>query len=291
MEKIEALEALSALAQATRLDVFQWLIRHEPEGLSAGEIGEHLGVAPNTLSSHLAILTRTGLTTSERRGRTVIYRASPGRLGCLIGFLSRDCCGGHPEQCDSMKAGVAGAGAKDTTIMPERVYNVLFLCTGNSARSIIAESILNKEGAGRFKAYSAGSHPKGEVHPFALQILDSYGYPTEGARSKSWDEFAAPDAPQMDFVFTVCDNAAGEACPVWPGQPITAHWGIEDPAAVTGTDIEKKTAFVTATRYLKNRISNFVSLPLASLDRMAVVAHLRDIGMLEGATQRAGGTR
>jgi arsenate reductase len=148
--------------------------------------------------------------------------------------------------------------------MYDRVFNVLFLCTGNSARSIMAESILRKDGAGRFKAFSAGSQPKGAVNPFALKVLAALNYPTDNMRSKSWDEFAGPDAPEMDFVFTVCDSAAGETCPFWPGQPMTAHWGIEDPAAVEGTDIEKEAAFVTAARYLKNRITAFTNLPLAS---------------------------
>lgn len=172
--------------------------------------------------------------------------------------------------------------------MPEQatghVYNVLFLCTGNSARSILAESILAKEGAGRFRAFSAGSAPKGEVNPFALKTLAAYGYPAQGFRSKSWLEFAAPGAPVMDFVFTVCDNAAGEACPIWPGQPMTAHWGIEDPAAVEGSDITKEAAFNAAFRYLKNRISVFTALPIARLDRLALDAKLRAIGHLAGAT-------
>jgi arsenate reductase len=168
--------------------------------------------------------------------------------------------------------------------MPDRVYNVLFLCTGNSARSILAESMLNKDGQGRFKAFSAGSQPKPDVNPMAVQVLRETEYPTEGLRSKTWDEFAGPDAPVMDFVFTVCVNAAGEACPYWPGQPVTAHWGIEDPAAVVGTDLERKTAFVTAQRYLKNRISAFVSLPLASLDQVALSAKVREIGQQAGAT-------
>ncbi len=167
--------------------------------------------------------------------------------------------------------------------MSQREFNVLFLCTGNSARSIIAESIVRKEGRGRFRAFSAGSHPKGEVNPFAFKVLESYGYPTEGFRSKSWDEFAAPGAPVMDFVFTVCDNAAAETCPMWPGQPMTAHWGIEDPAAVEGTAIQKEAAFVLAARYLKNRISIFINLPIRSLDKMSLNAKLREIGQLEGA--------
>ncbi len=169
--------------------------------------------------------------------------------------------------------------------MAERIYNVLFLCTGNSARSIIAESILRKVGAGRFRAFSAGSHPKSAVNPFALKVLEDDKYPTDGLRSKSWDEFAAAGAPVMDFVFTVCDTAAAEVCPIWPGQPMTAHWGIEDPAAVEGTNIQKEAAFVLAARYLRNRISAFASLPIRSLDRMALNAQLREIGQLEGATK------
>ncbi|MDX3805873.1 arsenate reductase ArsC [Xanthobacter autotrophicus DSM 597] len=168
--------------------------------------------------------------------------------------------------------------------MSDRIYNVLFLCTGNSARSILAESILNKDGGGRFRAFSAGSQPKGTINPFALKVLESFDYPTEGFRSKSWEEFAMPDAPVMDFVFTVCDNAAGEACLVWPGQPMTAHWGIEDPAAVEGTDIQKQAAFVAAFRYLRNRISVFAALPVASLDKASLKAKLIEIGQFEGAT-------
>ena len=168
--------------------------------------------------------------------------------------------------------------------MADRIYNVLFLCTGNSARSILAESILDKDGNGRFRAFSAGSQPKGAVHPMALKVLESFDYPTEGLRSKPWDEFALPGAPALDFVFTVCDNAAGEVCPIWPGQPMTAHWGIEDPAAVEGSEIAKKAAFAAAFRYLKNRISIFVALPINSLDRMALGTKLREIGQAEGAT-------
>ncbi|MCB1469919.1 MAG: arsenate reductase ArsC [Rhizobiaceae bacterium] len=165
-----------------------------------------------------------------------------------------------------------------------RVFNVLFLCTGNSARSVLAESILIRDGAGRFRAFSAGSQPKREVNPFALKVLRSFDYPAEGFRSKSWEEFAAPDAPVMDFVFTVCDSAAGEACPVWPGQPMTAHWGIEDPAAVEGPEMAKEAAFVAAFRYMKNRISAFTSLPVASLDRASLRVRLTEIGQSEGAS-------
>jgi arsenate reductase len=169
--------------------------------------------------------------------------------------------------------------------METRPHNVLFLCTGNTARSILAESILRRDGARRFNAFSAGSRPKGEVNPIALKVLAAFGYPTDGFRSKSWDEFAAPGAPKMDFVFTVCDSAAGETCPVWPGQPVTAHWGIEDPAAVEGTPIEKEAAFNSAFRYMRNRISAFLNLPHASIDRMAMDHELRAIGGFEGATK------
>jgi len=171
---------------------------------------------------------------------------------------------------------------------PERIFNVLFLCTGNSARSILAESILSKDGAGCFRAYSAGSQPKGEVNPLAITTLANFDYPTESLRSKAWDEFARPDAPVMDFVFTVCDNAAGEACPVWPGQPMTAHWGIEDPAAVEGPEIARQTAFVSAFRYLRNRIAVFAALPVSSLDKSTLRSRLVEIGQSEGASSPRG---
>jgi arsenate reductase len=158
------------------------------------------------------------------------------------------------------------------------VYNVLFLCTGNSARSILAEAILNERGKGRFKAFSAGSHPKSAVHPLALALLERKRLPTEGLRSKAWDEFALPGAPALDFVFTVCDNAAGEVCPIWPGRPMTAHWGQADPAAIEGTELDKANAFREAFRMLERRIDLFVSLPIATLDRLALSNRVREIG-------------
>ena len=169
--------------------------------------------------------------------------------------------------------------------MNERVFNVLFLCTGNSARSILAEVILNSLGTSRFRAFSAGSHPKGEVNRFAIELLQRHGFDVSGLRSKSWDEFAVPGIVHLDFVFTVCDNAAGEACPIWPGQPMTAHWGIEDPAAVEGSDEEKRKAFSTALRLLQNRISLFTNLPFAKLDEMAIKRKLDEIGRLRDKGQ------
>lgn len=171
----------------------------------------------------------------------------------------------------------------------DRVYNVLFLCTGNSARSILGEAVLNHVGGARFRAYSAGSTPKGEVHPMTLEALRAAGISTEGLRSKGWDEFAGLEAPKMDFVFTVCDNAAGEACPIWPGQPMTAHWGIEDPAAATGTQFQRQAAFNDALRYLRNRIAAFINLPIESIDRLALSSKLAGIGAMDGSTTKSSG--
>ena len=162
--------------------------------------------------------------------------------------------------------------------MTDKIYNVLFLCTGNSARSILAEAIMNRVGNGRFKAYSAGSQAKGEVHPYTLDLLRRTNFDTGFARSKNWDEFAEPGAPEFDFVFTVCDNAANEACPVWPGQPMTAHWGVPDPASVEGSEAEKRLAFSETYRMLNARISIFTNLPLASIDRLALQKRLDEIG-------------
>lgn len=169
--------------------------------------------------------------------------------------------------------------------MTDKIYNVLFLCTGNSARSILGEALMNKLGEDRFRAWSAGSQPKGEVHPMALSVLSGLGFDVGGMRSKSWDEFAVPGAPQFDFIFTVCDNAAGETCPVWIGHPMTAHWGIEDPAAVEGEG--QRDAFLQALRFLQNRIALFLALPLSSLDDMATRRKLKEIGQSEGASTQA----
>ena len=164
------------------------------------------------------------------------------------------------------------------TIGPGKTYNVLFLCTGNSARSILGEAIMNKLGEGRFRAWSAGSQPRGEVHPMALSVLNGLGFDTAGMRSKSWDEFAVPDAPQFDFIFTVCDNAAGETCPVWIGHPMTAHWGVEDPVAVQGSHEEQRRAYANAFMVLRNRLSMFAALPIDKLDRLALKKKLDEIG-------------
>ena len=169
--------------------------------------------------------------------------------------------------------------------MTDQTYNILFLCTGNSARSVIGEALVNKLGKGRFRGFSAGSQPKGQVHPMTLDILDKMGYETAGLSSKSWQEFAGPDAPQMDFIFTVCDSAAGETCPVWPGKPITAHWGLPDPAAVEGD--RQREAFLETLRALRHRLELFFELPLASIDRMTISSKIKAIG--DKATQEEAG--
>jgi arsenate reductase (thioredoxin) len=181
---------------------------------------------------------------------------------------------------------IEGEKAKEiimADVIEKKPFNVLFLCTGNSARSIMAETILNRTGQENFRAFSAGSQPKGRVHPHTLDLLRRLHFDVSGARSKSWLEFAQPDSPKLDFVFTVCDNAAGETCPIWPGQPMTAHWGVPDPAAATGTEVEIRLAFADALRMLTNRINIFVSLPLAKLDRLSLQRRLDDIGNTKDA--------
>lgn len=169
----------------------------------------------------------------------------------------------------------------------DRIYNVLFLCTGNSARSVLGEVLINQLGQGRFKGFSAGSKPRGSVHPMTIEVLKEAELPTDGLRSKSWDEFAAPGAPKMDFVFTVCDDAAAETCPIWPGQPMSAHWGIEDPAAAEGPDFQRRAAFENALRFMRNRVNAFINLPHATIDQMTLRQKLAGIGTMDGASVRA----
>lgn len=277
MDKSQSLEALSALSQETRLDVFRLLTRAEPVGLCAGEIADAMGARQNTISANLAILAHAGLIRSVREGRNIRYFADLAGMRRLLSFLTEDCCGGRPEACAPLlNSRTGGCGMTDAS--PEPIFNVLFLCTGNSARSIMAEAILNRLGQGRFRAFSAGSRPKGAVHPSTLALLRRQSHDPGFARSKSWEEFAASGAPGLDFVFTVCDGAAAEACPVWPGQPMTAHWGVPDPAAAEGSETERSLAFADAYRMLANRISIFVNLPIGSLDRLSLQRRLEEIG-------------
>jgi ArsR family transcriptional regulator, arsenate/arsenite/antimonite-responsive transcriptional repressor / arsenate reductase (thioredoxin) len=282
--KVDLIGALAALAQEHRLAAFRLLAARGPAGLPAGAIAAQLAIAPSALSFHLSQLERAGLIQSWRAGRQIFYAADQASTETFLRFLVGDCCGGNPALCTDLAASLATL--KEGTMTAPRIFNVLFLCTGNSARSIIAESVLRRLGAGKFNAYSAGSDPKGQVNPYAIEVLKAYDFPTDGLRSKPWDEFATPDAPNLDFVFTVCDNAAGEACPVWPGQPMTAHWGIPDPAAVEGTDLEKKRAFTEAYQAMNRRIGIFVSLPIASLDEVSLQSRVRDIGQVDRLGER-----
>jgi ArsR family transcriptional regulator, arsenate/arsenite/antimonite-responsive transcriptional repressor / arsenate reductase (thioredoxin) len=296
MDTQAAIAAFAALAQDHRLQVFRLLMRQAPYGLPAGQISDCLGITASTLSSHLSQLERAGLLRSWRDQRRIFYAANAEGIRDLIAFLTEECCEGHPELCGytpqgdpalDFKAWVADAPEPKASFRDDRVFNVLFLCTGNSARSIMAECILNRLGRGRFHAYSAGSQPRGTVHPYALELLQHYQYDISHLRSKSWGEFSGPDAPPLDFVFTLCDEAAQESCPVWPGQPMTAHWGLPDPAAAQGPESAKRFAFVDTLRMLTQRIDIFVNLPVAKLDRLSLQHRVDAIGKTTPQAERS----
>ncbi len=282
-----AVEMFASLAQPTRLEAYRLLARYLPYGLPAGDVARLLAVPHNTMSTHLGQLERAGLITSRRDGRSIIYAAKPAKLSILFDVMLSEMRG-------TALTGYSDAETTDVVepTFPQRRpaeggsknYSVLILCSGNSARSIMAEAVLNREGVGLFRAYSAGSRPQEQPHPLAISLLDSLGYATEGLRSKSWDEFAGPDATTMDFIITVCDAAAGEACPYWPGHPLQAHWGIPDPALVAGTKIEQQAAFLETYRRLTARLTALVNLPVQSLDLASLKDRLADIGRMEGAT-------
>ena len=281
MTHTDVVKALAALAHDARLAVFKRLVQAGPEGLAAGVLAEQLALAPSALSFHLKELTQSGLLLQRPDGRKLMYSARFDTMNGLIGHLTENCCQGQPCGVDAAPSACTpltcstGGSMTHPSATP---YNVLFLCTGNSARSVLAEAQLNALAPHRFKAYSAGSQPAGAVNPFTLDFLRSSGLPTEGLRSKSWSEFAAEGAPHMDFIITVCDQAAGEACPVWPGHPAVAHWGAPDPAAATGSDADKRHAFVQVAALLRRRIELFTSLPLDSLGQLARQQHMAEIG-------------
>lgn len=283
----DAIVALAALAQPWRLETYRLLARYLPYGLPAGDIARLVAVPHNTMSTHLQALEQAGLVTSRREGRSIIYAANRARMLQLTGFLLKDCARSPAPFSDLLASAPIPFPARREISMAHQPANVLILCTGNSSRSILTEAILNREGAGRFKAYSAGSQPKGEPNPHALSLLKELGYETASFRSKSWDEFAGPEAPQMDFIITVCDSAAGEACPYWPGHPLVAHWGIPDPAAVEGSDAEMRAAFIDAYRRLSSRISEFINLDVDRQDLATLKQRLAEIGAMEGATDMA----
>ncbi len=268
------LDRLTVLSHPQRMAVFRLLQRRFPQAVPAGEIASALGLKASTASVYLAALTRAGLIGQERQGVSLRYRLDLEAARDMVAELFVDCCGGRPDLCPP------GFGTPEGRIssMTDQKFNVLFICTGNSARSIFAEAIMRHEAGDRFTAYSAGTRPQSELNPFAIEMLDAKGIETAGLRAKNIAEFQGPDAPKLDFVFTVCDLAANEECPAWAGQPISAHWGLPDPARATGTEAEKRLAFQQTFGAMYNRIRAFSALPIASLDRASLQARVDEIG-------------
>lgn len=259
-------DRLSTLGHPQRLALFRLLIRRHPDRVPATELAQGLDLRPNTLSTYVNALMHAGLVTQERVGTSLRYAIHMDAARETFDYLLRDCCRGRPEICSPL----ASTGFDGDTPMTDRKYNVLFICTGNSARSIFAESILRKEAGDRFVAYSAGTKPRSELNPFALEVLEQKGHEVSVLEAKNVSVFQGEDAPHLDFVFTVCNQAANEECPAWTGQPVSAHWGMPDPVTVEGSDAEKSLAFQQAYGALLNRIKAFAALPISSLDRMGL---------------------
>ncbi|MFG1463282.1 helix-turn-helix domain-containing protein [Xanthobacter sp. DSM 24535] len=277
----DTIKIFDALSQGTRFETYRLLLRYAPYGLPAGDIARLLAVPHNTMSTHLALLERANLVTARREGRSIIYAASLVLAAPALGHLMSEMGFTLTSRRGAVQSAfpqVRPAAAND------RVYSVLLVCSGNSARSVIAEALLNREGRGRFRAYSAGSRPKRKPHPMTLDLLGSLGYDTVNLASKSWDGFAVADAPEMDFIITTCDAAAGEICPAFPGHPLQAHWGLPDPILVKGTEVEQKAAFLATYRHLAGRVSAFVNLPFEQLDLGSLKERIGEIGKMEGAT-------
>lgn len=276
MESLDPTRQFAALAHPGRLAVLRLIIRHAPASVRPGEIAEALSIKPNTLSVYLGALTDAGLLEATRDGTAIHYRAALPSIGSLVDFLYADCCRGRPDLCAPRTT--KAILRSETAPMTDPTYSVLFICTGNSARSIFAEALLRDEGKGRFNVYSAGTRPTSELNPFALEVLRRNGHDVTQLRAKHVSEFQGEDGPKLDFVFTVCDRAANEECPPWPGLPLTAHWGMEDPVGVTGTDAEKAYAFAEAYARMRRRIIAFAALPIESLDRISIQNRIDEIG-------------
>ncbi|MCF2904816.1 helix-turn-helix domain-containing protein [Octadecabacter sp. CECT 8868] len=267
-------QRLSTLGHPQRLAVFRLLMRRYPDRVPATELAQALELKPNTLSTYVNALMQAGLVSQERVGTSLRYAIDLNVTRETIDYLLHDCCRGHPEIC-TPNAYSSSFGDK---LEIGRKFNVLFICTGNSARSIFAESILRDIAGDRFVAYSSGTRPRSELNPFALDVLAQNGHDVSVLRAKNISEFQGPDAPQFDFVFTVCDQAANEECPAWQGQTISAHWGLPDPVKVEGTDAEKSLAFHQIYGALRNRMTGFTALPIASLDRISLQKAVDNIG-------------
>ena len=254
---------LTTLGHPQRLALFRLLMRRYPDRVPAGELAGALGLKPSTLSAYLSALMQAGLVSQERAATSLRYAIDMEEVRRTFDYLLLDCCRGRPELC-------LPAALKGALTMTDRKYNVLFICTGNSARSIFAEAILRKEAGDRFNVHSAGTRPQSSLNPFALDVLRQNGHDISPLRSKTVAEFQGPDAPNFDFVFTVCNQAANEDCPAWTGQPVSAHWGMPDPVKAVGTEAERNLAFHQAYGALQNRIRAFAALPIAALDRISL---------------------
>lgn len=277
MESLLA-QQLSILGHQKRLDLFRLLMRRYPQAVPAGEIARALDLKPNTASVYLAALKDVRLISQQRAGNSLLYSIDMAGAKALTRGLFADCCRNRPDLC----LPATHRSALETDVMtPEKTkekFSVLFICSGNSARSIFAESILRTEGGDRFVAYSAGVAPQSELNPFAVELLRAKGHDIAPLRAKTIAEFQGPDAPPLDFVFTVCDDAANEDCPAWSGQPISAHWGMADPVKATGKDAEKRLAFQHAYGLLRNRLRAFAALPLATLDKVSLQREFDALG-------------
>ncbi len=273
MEQIRASHGFATLGHPGRLAVFRLLMRFAPQGVRPTEIASVLGLKQNTLSHHLACLTASGLVQVERRGRSLLYSVDLDVTEGLIAYLALDVGRARPDLLSPLLA-----AHKDAKAMQDTGFDVLFLCSGNSARSIFAEALLRDLGKGKFQAFSAGTRPNSALNPFAIEVLRRNGHDVTGLWSKHVSEFQRPGAVAMNFVFTVCDTAAAEECPPWPGQPITGHWGLPDPVRAEGTDAEKALVFAQTYGALRRRIAAFVELPFKSLTRMALQTRVDRIG-------------
>jgi arsenate reductase len=276
MESSEAAAVFAALSVETRLNLLRLLMAQGESGMPAGEIAERLGLPNSTASFHLAALERAGLTQATRQGRLIIHAVRLAGLRQVLSFLTETCCGGRPDLCGDIARLLPPLPQEDHGMTP--AFNVLFLCTHNSARSIMAEAILERVGRGRFHAYSAGSAPNAAPNPEVLAKLQVLGHPTGGLRSKSWHEFTGPDAPRMDFVITLCDTLDGPVCPDFGDLAVTAAWPLPDPARFTGSAVERAAMLNELYASLQRRLEIFTALPFASLDRLAMKRRLDELG-------------
>jgi arsenate reductase len=275
METLSAAAGFAALSQPTRIDLMRLLATHGASGMPAGAIAKALDLPPSTLSFHLAALEQAGLVGSTRHGRQIIYAVRIFGLRKLFAFLTETCCGGRPELCGDLARLLPEETKKEDVMTP--TFNVLFLCTHNSARSIMAEAILSKFGAGKFNAYSAGSHPVANPMPEVIERLAVLGHDVSMLRSKSWNEFMGPDAPRMDFVITLCDTPASQVCPDFGDRPVTSAWPLPDPAKFTGSVVERTALLNELYGMIRRRLDSFTNLPFASLDKMTLQMRIDEL--------------